>query len=545
MAARCAKFLWVIGFLLLVGCSGLTNLIDGGEADVITPEIVQKPTDAPLVSTEAPAPTIEAVPTDPPPAEAELLADLEVTGVTIEAEVDTGCLDDQFRLVTRVFISNIGSQPAGPFDVAVNDQIVTFAGQLIPGDTGSVLAGGASMQVLAVADPQNRIVESNENNNIFDQPVPIPTPPPPCEPTAEPIPEASAVNAISLDWVAGGFAKPLLVTHANDDRLFVVEQQGTIRSVSANGEVGNTPFLNIIDRTNSGRNEQGLLGLAFHPDYQTNGRLFVNYTHADGSTVVSEFSVTADANLADGGSERQLMKIGQPYANHNGGMIAFGPDGYLYIGMGDGGSQNDPENHGQNLESLLGKMLRIDVDNGEPYGIPADNPFVNDPAARNEIWSYGWRNPWRFSFDQLTGEMYIGDVGQFSIEEISLNPAGVGGLNFGWRVFEGNECYLDDCAAVQSEPAIASYNHDNGHCSVTGGIMSRNTDDLSLFGNYLFADYCSSQIWRLFPNGDGSFEMTPLAQPGFFISSFGDNAAGDIYVVNQTGGEIYKVVGGN
>ena len=342
--------------------------------------------------------------------------------------------------------------------------------------------------------------------------------------------------------MAGGFIRPLFVTHAEDDRLFVVEQQGTIRIVTADGSVGSVPFLDITDRTNSSANEQGLLGLAFHPNYGANGRFFVNYTHADGGTVISEFSVTAELDIADPASERQIIKIAQPYRNHNGGMVAFGPDGYLYIGMGDGGSQNDPENRAQNLDSLLGKILRIDVDNGEPYAIPADNPFVNDPAARNEIWSVGWRNPWRFSFDSATGDMYIADVGQNEIEEISLNPAGVGGLNFGWRIFEGNNCYLDDCSTPNLEPAIAQYDHSGGHCSVTGGYMHRGAENAALYGNYFYADYCSSQVWRLFPNGDGSYNVTELDQLGFLVSSFGTDAAGEIYVVSQNGGEIYKII---
>lgn len=544
MAARSANFLSLIGCLFLVGCSGLSNLVDGGEVAVITPEIVHNPTDPPPAATNTSVPTITiAVEDTADDQNTNLLADLEIVSINIEAEDGKNCLDDQFNLVARVTITNNGSQPVGPFDIAVDSEVVTFAGQLIPGDSGTVLTSNFSPEMVAVADPNNLIEEADESNNVYDRPIPIPTPPPPCEPTAEPEPEAVPINAINLEWTAGGFAKPLFVTHAADDRLFVVEQQGTIRVLTADGVAGNTPFLNIIDRTNSGRNEQGLLGLAFHPDYQQNGRFFVNYTHADGSTVVSEFRVTGDANVADAASERQILKIGQPYANHNGGMIAFGADGYLYIGMGDGGSQNDPENHAQNLDSLLGKILRIDIDNGEPYGIPADNPFVNDPNARNEIWSYGWRNPWRFSFDGRTGDMFIGDVGQNAIEEISFNAAGVGGLNFGWRIFEGNECYLDDCSSIQQEAAIASYTHDGGHCSVTGGIMSRNQQAVGMYGNYFFADYCSSQIWRLFANGDGSYDMAPLANPGFFISSFGEGVNGDIYVIDQIGGDIYKIVG--
>ncbi|MFK7804999.1 MAG: PQQ-dependent sugar dehydrogenase [Anaerolineae bacterium] len=508
----------------------------------VTPEVIAEiaepildPTDTP---TELPPVVIEVPEED----DSDLLSDLMIETVTVSPAPGVTCLDENFALASSIWISNIGSIPAGPFDVFVNGETLSFEGELFPGDRKELQVGGYDSSPDILVDPNNQIPESNEDNNAFAQQLPELTPPPRCTPTAEPAPAAAPVNAIELEWVAGGFAKPLLVTHAGDERLFVVEQQGTIRVMAADGTVGNVPFLNMIDRTNSGRNEQGLLGLTFHPNYQQNGRFFVNYTHADGSTVVSEFNVTSDPDLADPNSERQLIKIEQPYANHNGGMIEFGPDGYLYIGMGDGGSQNDPENRAQNLNSLLGKILRIDVDSAQPYGIPADNPFVNDDNARNEIWSYGWRNPWRFSFDSATGDMLVADVGQNQIEEISLNSAGVGGLNFGWRIFEGNECNLDDCSTGELQPAIAQYNHVDGHCSVTGGYMHRGSENPSLYGNYFFADYCSSQMWRLFPNADGSYNMAMLSRPGFFISSFGEDVNGEIYLTNQVGGEVYKIV---
>jgi glucose/arabinose dehydrogenase len=419
---------------------------------------------------------------------------------------------------------------------------VSFECEIFPGDRGTIWVTGSTTRAEIIVDPNNAVIESNEDNNFFDDVIPMPTPSPNCTPTPESEPIAMPIDEIELQWIVGGLAKPLFLTHAADSRLFIVEQQGTIQVITPDGAVGDSPFLNIIDRTNSSRNEQGLLGLAFHPNYQQNGRFFVNYTHADGSTVVSEFNVSADPNLADANSEQQILKIAQPYANHNGGMVGFGPDGYLYIGLGDGGSQNDPENRAQNLNALLGKILRIDINTGDAYGIPADNPFVANDSARNEIWSYGWRNPWRFSFDRLTGEMIIGDVGQNEIEEISLNPAGVGGLNFGWRIFEGNECNLDDCSTGSLQPAIAQYVHVDGHCSVTGGYMHRGTENRALYGNYFFADYCSSQIWRLFPNESGGYDMAALSRPGFFISSFGEGVNGEIYVMNQVGGEIYKIV---
>lgn len=537
MKFRIAIFYLIAFFIFVTACTTTTD-----ETIELTPEVISAVTDTPIDPTSTPPPSPPTVVIIEEP-EADLLPDLVISAgaVTITGQESVTCLTDTFQLGTKIWVSNIGSLPAGPFEISLDGQLYTFEGQIIPGDNGEIWLNQSYVNEI-VLDPNNLIEEADESNNLFNQVVPVPTPPAACTPTPEPTPLAAPVDGIQLGWVAGGFARPLFVTHAEDDRLFVVEQQGTIRVVYADGVVDNTPFLNIIDRTNSIANEQGLLGLAFHPNYAENGRLFVNYTHADGSTVVSEFQVTADPNRADPTSERQIIKIAQPYQNHNGGMIEFGPDGYLYIGMGDGGSQNDPENRAQNLESLLGKILRIDIDNGEPYGIPADNPFVNNPAARNEIWSVGWRNPWRFSFDTATGDMFIADVGQNDLEEISFNPSGVGGLNYGWRIFEGNNCYLDDCSTPNLEPAIAQYDHAGGHCSVTGGYMHRGSENVALYGNYFYADYCSSQMWRLFPNGDGSYNVAELDQLGFLVSSFGVDAAGEIYVVSQNGGEIYKIM---
>lgn len=525
------------GLLIFVtGCSTTSSDV------AITPEIVAAVTESIIVATNTPTPLHETLPDTSQLDESDLLPDLEINAVTVSADRANACLNNGYELISSIWIMNLGSSPAGPFEILINGTMARFEGEIFPGDRGKVEVAGYDTQPDIVVDPNNLIIESDENNNTYTQQLPQLTPPPTCTTVPEPTPPAAQVEAIELEWVAGGLVRPLFVTHAFDERLFLVEQQGMIRVISPDAIVENTPFLNIIDRTNSDQNEQGLLGLAFHPNYQQNGRFFVNYTHADGSTVVSEFSVTADPNLADPNSERQILKIGQPYSNHNGGMVAFGPDGYLYIGMGDGGSQNDPENRAQDLTELLGKILRIDVDGAEPYGIPADNPFVGNDAARNEIWSLGWRNPWRFSFDRATNDMYIGDVGQNQIEEISLNPAGVGGLNYGWRIFEGNECNLDDCSTANLQPAIAQYSHADGHCSVTGGYIHRGSENTSLNGNYFFADYCSSQVWRLFPNGDGTFDMQALSRPGFLISSFGEDVNGEVYLVNQAGGEIYKIV---
>ena len=252
---------------------------------------------------------------------------------------------------------------------------------------------------------------------------------------------ALAADAIELELLAGGLDRPLGLIDAGDGsgRLFIVEQVGSIR-IHDNGEVLSTPFLDLSSRV-SCCNERGLLGLAFHPDYAQNDFFFVNYTDASGRTVVSRFSVSGDPNRADAGSEVEVLSFDQPFSNHNGGHLAFGPDGYLYIATGDGGSGGDPQNNGQQLDTLLGKILRVDVD-GLPLAIPPDNPFVGDTTARDEIWAYGLRNPWRFSFDRRTGDLFIADVGQDRREEIDLQPSGSpGGQNYGWRRMEGSICF--------------------------------------------------------------------------------------------------------
>ncbi|MCB0038012.1 MAG: PQQ-dependent sugar dehydrogenase, partial [Anaerolineales bacterium] len=378
------------------------------------------------------------------------------------------------------------------------------------------------------------------------EPTTPPTDVPATEIPAAPEPTATAVAAqpvdgVQLQFVASGFFKPLGLTHAGDARLFVAEQHGLI-SIIQEGQRLSTPFLDIIERVNSNANEQGLLGLAFHPNYAENGYFYVNYSGANGETTISRFQVSADANAADAGSETVLLTIAQPYSNHNGGQIAFGPDGYLYIGMGDGGSQNDPQNNGQNPDALLGKILRIDVDGGEPYAIPADNPYAADDRYRPEVWAMGLRNPWRFSFDRATGDLYIADVGQNAWEEIDFQPAGTGGLNYGWRQFEASNCYLDDCTLPAHTPPVFEYNHSGGHCSVTGGYVYRGQAYPELSGNYFLADYCSGTMWRLFHNGDGSWDNDQIGQTGFLVSSFGEDVNGELYVLNQAAGEVYQIV---
>ena len=359
------------------------------------------------------------------------------------------------------------------------------------------------------------------------------------EPTPIPTIPAQQALSINLELIVEGLISPVAMGHAGDDRLFILEQPGTIR-ILENDQLLTDAFLDIEDRVGDSANEQGLLGIAFHPDYASNGRFFLDYTNNAGDTVISEFQVTSDANRADADSERILLTIDQPYENHNGGQLQFGPDGYLYIGMGDGGSQADPQGNGQNTDALLGKILRLDVDNGLPYAIPADNPFVNG-GGRLEIWAYGFRNPWRFSFDRLTGDMFIADVGQDSFEEISHYPAGSPvGANFGWDIMEGWSCFNStNCNMDGLIQPIAAYGRDEG-CSVTGGYMYRGTEYPALYGNYFLADFCFGTIWGLFPLDGNWVKTTVASQTLLQITSFGEDGHGELYVLARQGG-VYQV----
>ncbi len=372
-------------------------------------------------------------------------------------------------------------------------------------------------------------------------PASTPTPPP----TNTPIPENPAASITLVPIISGGLTKPVFLTHAGDGRLFIVEQPGQIK-IWADGVLLPQPFLDVSGRVSTNANERGLFSIAFHPDYGENGRFFINYTNRDGNTVISRWQVDPDnPDRANPDSEAILLTIRQPYGNHNGGGMAFGPDGYLYIGMGDGGSADDPEGNGQNPATLLGTMLRIDVDhegNGALYSIPPDNPFVNDNAARNEIWATGLRNPWRFSFDRLSGDLYIADVGQNLWEEAHVQPAGSpGGENYGWNILEGTHCFLtDNCDPTGLEQPIFEYDHSLG-CSITGGYVYRGQKYLALYGNYFAADFCTGVIWRLFPKADGSWDTAVLLQSGLNISSFGEDVNGELYLLDHTGGAVYQI----
>lgn len=354
---------------------------------------------------------------------------------------------------------------------------------------------------------------------------------------------STALAQFNLTPVASNLTQPLFLTYAPDGsgRLFILEQPGRIRIVQ-NGRLVAEPFLDIAAQV-SCCGERGLLGLAFHPDYKSNGLFFINYTNSSGNTVIARYKVSSNPNRADTGSAQVLLTIEQPYANHNGGMVAFGPDGYLYIGMGDGGNGGDPQNNAQNLGSLLGKILRIDVNKSQgnrAYTVPQDNPFVNRQGARPEIWSYGWRNPWRFSFDRETGDLWVADVGQNKWEEVHFQPASSkGGENYGWRLMEGNHCYNPtDCNKNGLVLPVLEYDHGEGQ-SITGGYRYRGKAIPALQGMYIYADYVSGRIWGASPKGN-AWEAKELRKTDLRISSFGEDEGGELYVIDHAG-TVYKM----
>ncbi|MFZ5660181.1 MAG: PQQ-dependent sugar dehydrogenase [Pseudomonadota bacterium] len=352
-----------------------------------------------------------------------------------------------------------------------------------------------------------------------------------------PMAAAQETPRLGLEAVATrGLQSPVYVTHAGDGsgRLFILEQPGRIRIVQQ-GRLLPTPFLDITKQVRAG-GEQGLLGLAFHPKYRQNGRYFINYTRApDGATVVAEYRVSDEANVS-ATEERRLLVVPQPYPNHNGGMIEFGPDGFLYIALGDGGAGGDPGNRAQNRRELLGKLLRIDVDRGKPYGIPADNPFARG-GGRAEIFAYGLRNPWRFSFDRKTGQLWAADVGQDAWEEIDVIKRGG---NYGWRIMEGKHCFPPrrGCSQAGLQLPVAEYGHEKGRCSITGGYVYRGSRVPALTGIYLYADYCSGEIFGL---RDGRQRV--LLPTKLRITSFGQDEQGEVYVVGHEG-TVHRLSGG-
>lgn len=351
--------------------------------------------------------------------------------------------------------------------------------------------------------------------------------------------------SVSFQPVVTGLVRPLFVTHAGDGsgRLFLVEQGGKIWVIEHDQRL-DQPFLDVSSLISpeatspGGYTERGLLGLAFHPDYAENGRFFINYTDRNGNTVVASYQVSANnPNAADPASAQIIFTAQQPYSNHNGGQLAFGPDGYLYIGFGDGGSQGDPNGNAQNLGTPLGKILRIDVDaEGVPYAVPADNPFTDTAGALPEIWAYGLRNPWRFSFDSDTGGLWIGDVGGSAWEEVNFQPADwAGGANYGWNRMEGMHQTGVGAVPANATPPVTEYSHSEG-ISISGGYVYRGTAIPALQGVYFFGDFGSGRIWSLVSNGEGRFaSQVFIAGSGMTISSFGQDEAGELYVVDYQG----------
>jgi glucose/arabinose dehydrogenase len=376
---------------------------------------------------------------------------------------------------------------------------------------------------------------------------PLPTAMP--QPTETLMPPAAGLpDSAGYQWrlFVSGFRRPVDLAGPKDfpGKLFVLEQAGLIRVIQ-DGVLLPEPFLDIRDRIGSGGNEQGLLGVAFHPQFKNNGYFYVNYTDKQGNTVIARFSAIQDSNLnlkADPASESILLQVDQPHANHNGGQLVFGPDGYLWIGLGDGGGQGDPNGNGQSSQTLLGKILRIDVDHGSPYVIPPDNPYAKG-GGLPEIWAIGLRNPWRFSFDRITGDLFIGDVGQDSWEEIDHLPAGYGSepVNFGWNRREGTHPYTDQVNADTTglTDPIFDYGHNSG-CSVTGGFVYRGKDLPGFQGVYLFGDYCSGSVWGAVPKGQVSWDTRILFSTGYQIASFGEDQNGEIYLLDLNG-SIYRL----
>ena len=346
--------------------------------------------------------------------------------------------------------------------------------------------------------------------------------------------------------VADGLVRPVGVVAAGDGsgRLFVVEQRGTVVALSPDGRA--TRWLDLQGRTRA-QGERGLLGLAFHPGFADNGRVFVHYTDRNGRTTLSELRADPDAERVDAATEVVLFTLDQPYGNHNGGQIAFGPDGHLYLGLGDGGSGGDPLNAGQDLGTPLGALLRFDVDAAGPgeLRVPADNPFVDAEGARPEIWAYGLRNPWRFHFDTRTGDLWIADVGQNAVEEVNLQPAGSrGGVNYGWRVVEGDRCFdpRDGCDLEAFVAPVLTYTHASGWGrSITGGVVPYGDAAPSLRGRYLFGDFVSGRVFVADGNPDAGYAARELLRAGFGVATFGLDEALDAYLADYGGGVLYRI----
>ncbi|MBJ95056.1 MAG: glucose dehydrogenase [Rickettsiales bacterium] len=399
-----------------------------------------------------------------------------------------------------------------------------------------LLLAFSCVMLLCVSCGSNLVGSGGANDDDSAAPLPLPDP---CAGVAQ-----TPGTSVRLEAIASGFSSPVHIAHAGDGsgRLFVVEQSGRIKALADNGAGTESTWLDISDRVRSG-GERGLLSVAFHPEFTSNGRAFVYYTRSDGDVVISEFQVSGEpqSSAASASSERVLLVVDQPAGNHNGGQLVFGPDGYLYISVGDGGGAGDNFGNGQRKDTLLAKLLRIDVDSGDPYGIPADNPFVGDAQHRPETWAWGLRNAWRVSFDRQTGLMWIADVGQNAWEEIHI---GVAGANYGWPEMEGNHCFNSGCDPSAFEPAVWEYPHSAG-ISITGGFVYRGCSMPDLQGLYFYSDYnyFDSPLWSLRWDGKQASEgPATLSSTGAFVSSFGEDESGELYLCDHAGGRILKMV---
>jgi hypothetical protein len=357
----------------------------------------------------------------------------------------------------------------------------------------------------------------------------------------------AAAQFITVEELAAGLARPVSIVNAGDGsgRLFIVLQGGEV-VVHDGTQVLPTPFLDVSSLV-SCCGERGLLDIAFHPNYAGNDLFFISYTDTLGDSVIARYEVSADPNLADPGSGAILLTVVQPFTNHNGGQIQFGPDGYLYIGMGDGGAGGDPSNLAQDPGDLRGKLLRIDIDPGPAYAVPPDNPYVGVIGARAEIWALGLRNPWRFSFDRLTGDLFIADVGQGRREEVDFQKTGSpGGENYGWRLMEGSICFNPSvgCNTGSLVLPILEYDHSDGNCSITGGYRYRGTETPEAEGLYFYADFCAGRIWAAAERKNGNWKATEVLDTEFNITSFGEDEAGELYFAHlaSSNGAIYRMV---
>ncbi len=364
-----------------------------------------------------------------------------------------------------------------------------------------------------------------------------------CSSGTEPDPPGIPTDlTLRLQEIGAGFESPVHVSAPSaDSRLFVVEQPGRIRIIE-NGQVVPTPFLDIRPRVSSG-GERGLLSLAFHPQYGTNGFFYVYFTGLSGELRVERFTVSSNPNVANAASARVILTVPHPLGNHNGGLAMFGPDGMLYLGLGDGGGGGDPDSNGQNRNTLLGALLRIDVNSGDPYAIPAGNPFIGQATARPEIWAIGLRNPWRFAFDRTAGNLYVADVGQGLLEEVNVVPASRAGVNYGWNIMEASSCFgAATCNGQGLELPVVEYGHGDGACSVTGGFVYRGSAIPGIVGHYFFSDYCLGWLksFRYF-NGVAVEARTWDAGSVGNVTSFGEDSAGELYVTSANG-RVYKLV---